>query len=36
MTTTQRVLVRNDLVGSLMITPMAGNGASGMSLSGRF
>jgi len=36
MTTTQRVLVRNDLVGSLMITPMAGNGASGMALSGRF
>jgi hypothetical protein len=36
MTTTQRVLVRNDLVGSLAITPMAGNGASGMMLSGRF
>jgi hypothetical protein len=36
MTTTQRVLVRNDLVGSLAITPMAGNGASGMTLSGRF
>jgi hypothetical protein len=36
MTTTQRVLVRNDLVGSLTVTPMAGNGASGMMLSGRF
>jgi hypothetical protein len=36
MTTTQRVLVRNDLVGSLAVTPMAGNGASGMMLSGRF
>ena len=34
--TTRRVLVRNDLVGSLAITPMAGNGASGMTLSGRF
>jgi hypothetical protein len=36
MTTTRRVLVRNDLVGSLAITPMAGGGASGMTLSGRF
>jgi hypothetical protein len=36
MTTTQHVLVRNDLVGSLAITPVAGNGASGMMLSGRF
>ena len=35
-TTTQRVLVRNDLVGSLTVTPMAGNGASGMMLSGQF
>jgi hypothetical protein len=30
------VLVRNDLVGSLTVTPLAGNGASGMALTGRF
>jgi hypothetical protein len=35
-TTTQRVLVRNDLVGSLTVSPMAARGASGMVLSGRF
>ena len=32
----ERVLVRNDLVGSLTIAPLAGNGASGMALAGRF
>ena len=31
-----RVLVRNDLVGSLTVAPLAGNGASGMALAGRF
>jgi len=36
LTTTQRVLVRNDLVGSLTVAPMAGDGATGMVLSGRF
>ena len=36
LTTTQRVLVRNDLVGSLSVSPMAARGASGMVLSGRF
>ena len=36
MTTTQRVLVRNDLVGSLSVSPMVARGASGMVLSGRF
>jgi hypothetical protein len=36
LTTTQRVLVRNDLVGSLTVSPMAARGASGMVLSGRF
>lgn len=36
LTTKERVLVRNDLVGSLTITPIAGNGASGMALAGRF
>ena len=35
-TTTQRVLVRNDLVGSLTVTPLAGHGASGMAVAGRF
>jgi hypothetical protein len=35
-TSTQRVLVRNDLVGSLTVSPMAARGASGMVLSGRF
>jgi len=36
LTTTKKVFVRNDLVGNLSVTPMAGNGASGLSLSGRF
>jgi hypothetical protein len=36
LTTRQRVLVRNDLVGSLTVAPLAGNGASGMALTGRF
>jgi len=30
------VLVRNDIVGSMTITPMASDGATGMLLSGRF
>lgn len=36
LTTTERVLVRNDLVGSVSVSPLAGNGATGMALSGRF
>ena len=36
LTTRERVLVRNDLVGSLTVAPLAGNGASGMALTGRF
>ena len=36
LTTKKRVLVRNDIVGSLNITPMAGDGATGALLSGRF
>jgi hypothetical protein len=36
LSTTERVLVRNDLVGSVTVSPMAGNGATGMALSGRF
>ena len=36
MTTKNLVLVRNDFVGNLTVAPMAGNGASGMLLSGRF
>jgi hypothetical protein len=36
LTTKQHVLVRNDLVGSLSIAPMAGDHTSGMLLSGRF
>jgi hypothetical protein len=36
MTTPRRVFVRNDLVGSMTVTPMAGAGATGMMLSGRF
>jgi hypothetical protein len=36
LTSKQRVLVRNDLVGSLTVAPLAGNGASGMALTGRF
>jgi hypothetical protein len=35
-TSKERVLVRNDLVGSLTVAPLAGNGASGMALAGRF
>jgi hypothetical protein len=35
-TTKERVLVRNDLVGSLGVAPLAGHGASGMALTGRF
>ncbi len=35
-TSKEHVLVRNDLVGSLTVAPMAGNGASGMALAGRF
>jgi hypothetical protein len=35
-TSKERVLVRNDLVGSLTVTPLAGNGASGLALAGRF
>jgi hypothetical protein len=34
--TKDHVLVRNDLVGSLTVAPIAGNGASGMALAGRF
>lgn len=36
LTSKERVLVRNDLVGSLRVAPLAGNGASGMALTGRF
>ncbi|MBA3457922.1 MAG: hypothetical protein H0T42_32870 [Deltaproteobacteria bacterium] len=36
LTTKKSVLVRNDIVGSMTITPMAGNGATGALLSGRF
>jgi len=36
LTTKKRVLVRNDIVGSLMVTPTAGDGTAGMLLSGRF
>lgn len=36
LTTKKTVFVRNDLVGSLGISPMAGDGATGMVLSGRF
>jgi hypothetical protein len=36
LTTTKKVYVRNDLVGNLMVTPTAGNGASGFALSGSF
>lgn len=35
-TSKERVLVRNDLVGSVTVSPLAGNGATGMALSGRF
>lgn len=36
LTSKERVLVRNDLVGSLTVAPVAGNGASGMAVAGRF
>lgn len=36
LTSKEHVLVRNDLVGSLTVAPLAGNGASGMALAGRF
>lgn len=36
MSSKQHVLVRNDLVGSLTVAPLAGNGASGMAVAGRF
>jgi hypothetical protein len=36
LTTKKRVFVRNDLVGSMTVTPMVGDGASGMVVSGRF
>ena len=36
MTTQDHVLVRNDLVGGLTVAPLAGNGASGMAVAGRF
>lgn len=36
LTTKEHVLVRNDLVGSLTVTPIGGHGASGMALAGRF
>lgn len=36
LTSKEHVLVRNDLVGSLTVAPIAGNGASGMALAGRF
>jgi hypothetical protein len=36
LTKTKRMFVRNDLVGSLNVTPMAGLGTTGMALSGRF
>jgi len=36
MTSTKRVFMRNDLVGSLHVAPMAGHGSSGVVLSGQF
>jgi hypothetical protein len=36
LTTKKRVLVRNDIVGSMTFTPMAGDGTAGMLLSGQF
>ena len=36
LTTTQRVFVRNDLLGAVTVSPMVGNGTSGMVLAGRF
>lgn len=36
LTTEKRVFVRNDLVGSLHVSPMAGYGTTGVTLSGQF
>jgi hypothetical protein len=36
LTTTKKVYVRNDLVGNLGVAPLAGNGTTGMALTGRF
>lgn len=36
LTTKKTVYVRNDLVGNLMVAPMAGNGNTGVALSGSF
>ena len=36
LTTKKRVFVRNDLVGSMMVAPMAGDGTAGLALAGRF
>jgi hypothetical protein len=36
LTSQQRVFVRNDLLGSVTVTPIAGHGTSGMMLSGSF
>lgn len=36
LTTKKRVFVRNDLVGNMTVVPLAGNGATGLGLSGRF
>ena len=36
MTSKKRVFVRNDLVGNITVTPLAGNGVSGLGLSGSF
>lgn len=36
LTTKKSVLVRNDLVGSMTVTPYAGDGTTGMMLSGQF
>jgi len=36
LTTKKSVLVRNDLVGNMTLTPMVGDGATGMLVSGRF
>jgi len=36
LTSTKRMFVRNDLVGSMKVTPMAGPGSTGVALSGRF
>jgi hypothetical protein len=36
LTTTKTVYVRNDLVGNMTISPMVGNGSSGLAISGNF